>query len=1166
MTLRELALAAGVGLTLALQSSMAAEIATPQDAPQPLSPAESAKQFHLPDGFRLDLIAAEPLIHEPSGVCWDERGRLFVCELHGYNLEGQFDIDALNKTGELDRVVRRVQADEHAKAAAAKETYGTVKLLTDTDGDGRMDHAEIWADRLPPCYGLCPARQGVIVACAPDIVYLADRDGDGKADFRETLFTGFAVGMLERGLNCPQWGPDNWIYVGGGQGGGTITGPHLPAPVPLPTTDFRFKADGTAIEPVTGKTHTLGTTFTEAGDRFVISTNTPGIQVAPIPWRYLARNPDYAARDLTVNAAADNRVYPTSQPHPWRTRRAEDPGFAKYYTDRYGIAESAPNGYFTSACSPLVYQDTALPGLAGQLLACEPAQNLIHRAVITRDGPRLHLSRPAGEAQSEFLSSSDIWFHPISLAIAPDGSVLITDFYREIIEDYSAIPRYLQQQYGLMHGKDHGRLWRLTHRDARAGQPADMSALTSAQLANEVASPHFWRRTTARRLLVERQVDDAAPALVALASTAEQPAAALNALYTLDGLNPLLPDVVLSALASQQPAVRVHALRFAERWLDSEPRVLDRVLGLADDADATVLLQLVLTLGESSDPRVLPTLVRLARQHGNLPWFEPALLSSLSGRSGPFLQLLLREPGQLEHAARLITPVSAAIASRRDPAELSATLVTLAAVKAPAAQLAGLQGIRSRFKTVTTLDLSDDARLAMKKLAAGPNDDLRTAARDLIAILKLESPAERAERIARATAALGNLELPAMQRVAAAEELSAENDAAITALLIDQVAASTPQVREAILTGLFSRTDRLPVLVAALEEKKLPASALSGLQRVALTEHADAGLRTRAIKVLEDTSPVDNALFDRYAAALKGERSLARGEAVFREKCGICHQAHGLGVAVGPDLSAEFQRAEETLLQDILLPSRSITAGYPTYVVITKDGLSLTGVLATDSAGGITLKQPQGKTQTVLTKDIEELRSSAVSLMPDDLTKTVSPEDVAHILAWLRAPTSRAVLIDENPAIAASLNEGNGTAVFVAGDAQSGQLALKVTPLQRHSPRIPGWEFRIREKPGPGEYRFLRFAWKSLGSRGLLIELANHGQWPDAGSPRFRYVAGANTTGWQATRVADEAPTEWTIVTRDLWQDVGDCTLTGIAPTTMDGPALFDQIELLQQP
>ena len=159
----------------------------------------------------------------------------------------------------------------------------------------------------------------------------------------------------------------------------------------LPHTDFRIKPDGTAIEPVAGGTHTMGFAFTESGDRFVVSTREPGIFVAPIEWRYLARNPDVAAPPLEQPATADQRVYPTSEPHPWRTRRATDPGFSKYYSDRYGIEESAPNGYFTSACSPLVYQDVALPGLRGQLLACEPAQNLVDRAVVERDGARLTL-------------------------------------------------------------------------------------------------------------------------------------------------------------------------------------------------------------------------------------------------------------------------------------------------------------------------------------------------------------------------------------------------------------------------------------------------------------------------------------------------------------------------------------------------------------------------------------------------------------------------------------------------------------------------------------------------------------------------------------------------------------------------------------------------------
>ena len=151
-------------------------------------------------------------------------------------------------------------------------------------------------------------------------------------------------------------------------------------------------------------------------------------------------------------------MYPISKPHPWRTRRAEDPGFAKFYTDRYGVAESAPSGYFTSCCAPLVYQDSLLPGLKGQLLACEPAQNLIHRSTIERNNFRLELRRAKGEEKSEFLTTTDAWFHPIALSHGPDGAVWITDFYREIIEDYSAIPRYLQQQYGLTNGTDRGRI------------------------------------------------------------------------------------------------------------------------------------------------------------------------------------------------------------------------------------------------------------------------------------------------------------------------------------------------------------------------------------------------------------------------------------------------------------------------------------------------------------------------------------------------------------------------------------------------------------------------------------------------------------------------------------------------------------------------------------
>lgn len=188
----------------------------------------------------------------------------------------------------------------------------------------------------------------------------------------------------------------------------------------------------------------------------------------------------------------------------------------------------------------------------------------------------------------------------------------------------------------------------------------------------------------------------------------------------------------------------------------------------------------------------------------------------------------------------------------------------------------------------------------------------------------------------------------------------------------------------------------------------------------------------------------------------------------------------------------------------------------------------------------------------------------SVSLMPEDLPKTVAPRDLADLLAWLRRPPTTVILVDENPELIEALNEGTGTVEFIAADKYTGGVSLRVTPPQRYASRIKGWEFRIREHPGPGEYRYIRFAWKSGDAHGQMLELAADGRWPPAEKSLRRYHAGRNTTGWQSVEVASSPPREWTVVTRDLWKDFGDFTLTGIAPTAMGGAALFDRIELLQ--
>jgi putative membrane-bound dehydrogenase-like protein len=734
-----------------------AEIPRPDDAPQPLSPAESAKLFQLPAGYQIRLLASEPLIAEPSGICWDEKGRCFVCELHGYNVEGQYDIDELNKSGQLDLEVRRIQASKEAIKKAEAETYGTVKLLRDTDGDGVMDKAIVWADRLPPCYGIAAANGGIIVACAPHIVYLKDNDGDDHADVNEKLFTGFGTGNLERGINAPTWGPDGWLYFGRGWAGGEITGAHLAKAVTLPATDFRIRADGSAIEPVSGSTKTLGMAFTDSGERFVCTTTHPGLYVTPIPWRYLTRNPDAAAPVLDGPASDDTRVYPISKPHPWRTKREQHAEYFAFYR-KISLSDAAASGYFTSACGPLIWR--------GQYFVCEPAQNLIHRADIMRDGTRLRLQRVKGEEQSEFLASSDAWFHPMSLAHTPEGHMAIVDFYREIIEDYSAIPRHLQQQYGVINGRDRGRIWIL-----EAKQKWPKSPLSAADA----------------KVIQLRENDDTV------------------------GIDPKA---------------------------DLEPQLA---------------LQLALSLGPQKE-----VLIALARKHGQLRWMDSAIACSAHKLEKDLLLALAADPGQSE-------PVMA--------------------------NLAGILAARGNAQELTKC----------------------------LAVVK------------------------------------------------------TGKAHEILQLGL--------------EETKPLTNVVEVPLPTAPTAEQNAAWEKRVPGIL---------------AALKQKPNLDEGKTLFQGICGACHKSHGIGSTVGPDLDAEFQRAPEVILRDILFPSEAARPGYETIHAKTHRGETLLGITASDSPTSITLKLPGGAERTVLRKraDIRTLRN--VSLMPAGLGDALKPEQIANIITFLR--------------------------------------------------------------------------------------------------------------------------------------------------------------------
>jgi putative heme-binding domain-containing protein len=435
------------------------------------------------------------------------------------------------------------------------------------------------------------------------------------------------------------------------------------------------------------------------------------------------------------------------------------------------------------------------------------------------------------------------------------------------------------------------------------------------------------------------------------------------------------------------------------------------------------------------------------------------------------------------------------------------------------------------------------------------------------------------EILAETVAALLDPRQPLEVQVAAIRSLSSADDPAVAAVLLSNWSAFTPSVQAAVIDAIFSRTNRLPGLLGAIQRGDVSPQSLGTLRRVQLLEHSDPDVRNRAVTLLVNQIPQKSReLVQRYRVALSGTRDAKRGEAVFQKICANCHRLNGRGSQVGPDLSAAQNRADESFLLDMLQPSAKITAGYRTYVVVDVSGRVFTGVLTSETATSVTLRRTadsavakdarQVVEQTILRQDIESMKASDQSLMPDDLEKEVSPQDVADLIAYLRktlgpAPPAVLTLFEDDGAFIAALNQGSGIATLEARDKFTGAAALHVTPLQRHSPRIPGWEYRIREQPAVGEFRYIRLAWKTHGA-GVMIELAADGNWPPADSAVRRYYSGENTTDWKATEVSDRAPTQWSVVTRDLWKDFGNFTLTGIAPTAMGGEALFDHIELLR--
>ncbi len=389
----------------------------------PLAPAEALKAFEVAPGLRVELVAAEPLVASPCAIAFDAKGRLFVAENRGYPIGP--------KEGE--------------------KPAGVIAMLEDADGDGRMDKRTVFADGLSFPNGVLPWKGGLIVTCAPDVLFLKDSDGDGIADERRVLLTGFATtGSTQLRVNAPTVGPDGWIYLAAGLSGGVITCPEHPERAPLKmTSDVRFNPETLEVQAVDGRSQ-YGMSFDREGNRFICMNRLP-VQHVVMESKWLKRNPRLAFSETVQDCNERNAFNGINGGHD---------GVRLFPISSNITTADGHAGSFSAACGVKVWFGGGLTSeCEGAVFSCDPTGNLVHSDRLTPKGATF-VATPLF-ADRELLASRDDWFRPVYLMHGPDGALYVADMYRKVIEHPDYLGEEVRKHTDFDTGKNSGRIWRV---------------------------------------------------------------------------------------------------------------------------------------------------------------------------------------------------------------------------------------------------------------------------------------------------------------------------------------------------------------------------------------------------------------------------------------------------------------------------------------------------------------------------------------------------------------------------------------------------------------------------------------------------------------------------------------------------------------------------------
>jgi putative membrane-bound dehydrogenase-like protein len=970
-------------------------------ASQPLSPEESAKKWHVREGYRIELVAAEPVVLDPVAFDWDEQGRLWVIEMADYPL----GMDGNGKAG--GRVVR----------------------LEDTDHDGRYDKRSVIVSDLSYPTGILTWREGVIVTAAPDIFFISP-DGTKKL-----LYTGFSTGNQQLRVNGLRWGMDGWVYcAAGAHHGGYNKGTQIECKltgekIDLGSRDFRFKPDTGEFDPQSGPSQ-FGRSRDDWGHWFGVQNSSP-LWHYVLQDHYLRRNPHVIPPDPIHQLFPRNPpVYPASSSEK-----------------RFHSFDQA--GRFTSACGIEVYRDQVLfnDGKT-HAFTCEPFHNVVQHHVLEDDGVTFkavpdssHLASrtdrreiasqrlPGGGSEAtaneqmasksgkaskqenaslisterddhsavafhDFLASEDRWCRPVMVRTGPDGALWVADMYRYMIEHPQWLPQNGKEEL-LPHyreGDDKGRIWRVvksSHLAPRDEHTASKSGKASGQgnvpfISTErddyFASQNGWLRD---KVHMRSMWSGKIPAFDPVASgvgTVQCAWAALSSgkLSTSDCI------VLLNDDYGEQ------ALQMAERidWMGDDVRLLQKALEkLLNDKDAKVRLQLACTLGELKFEWAGDLLAEVLNSAEPGSPLQGAALSSVL----PHLERVCERTNAKSFAMLL----RCALATKNEQA-IAALVTRMDAQKGLEELLAVLDEKNLSLAAFAKQVTDAKAREAVEKMAAKLQQaaDSIQMAPTMESLALLASDREHREMVKgllpELWAKTGKTDV--LRLVAKLQPQGGEQ------FLLEGWDQRTPALRVQILETLLSNDAWTLALLKRPEAKSADAS-----MRARLIKHPKKNIANLAEKVFADsTSATRAAVVAKFKPALTLTGDAAKGKVVFSQVCISCHKLDGVGLELGPDLRSVAQHDAEKLLNSILDPSAIIEPGFMAYHCTLKSGEQLYGVIATETSASLTLKMAGNITKSVLRSDVASLKSAGTSLMPEGLEAAMTPQSLADLIAYLK--------------------------------------------------------------------------------------------------------------------------------------------------------------------